>query len=212
MSIRLSPCALPPVALIANGFATQPIQSTVCVAVEAGVRWVHLRDHKACAAEFNEAAHAWAQQLRTIAPSVQLTVNTRRNVADRLGTGLHVGWRSPPPETLSRPPRPLGYSAHHIVEVPAARRRTVSYLTYSPIFPTQSKPGHPGVGCTALRRFVYQSGMPVYALGGITPERVAACRAAGAAGVAVASGILQAADPAEAAQAYQHAWADADES
>jgi thiamine-phosphate pyrophosphorylase len=106
-------------------------------------------------------------------------------------------------------PHPLGYSAHHMLELSPARRRAVDYVTYSPIFPTSSKPGHPGTGVDALRRFSRQAGVPVLALGGLTPERVASCRRAGAAGIAVLSGIMHADDPTRAAQAYAQAWKEA---
>lgn len=60
----------------------------------------------------------------------------------------------------------------------------------------------------ALRSFCQTAEpVPVFALGGITPERVAPCRTAGAHGVAVLSGILNATTPNAAARAYLRALA-----
>ena len=211
-ALRATQTALPdpPIALIANGFATQPVTEAVLAAVKAGVRWVHLRDHEAAPERFHRKAEALAARVRSVHPTTTLTVNTRLRTARMLGAGLHTGWRGPRPEAIAAPiPRPLGYSAHHMLELPPVRRRVVDYVTYSPIFPTSSKPGHPGTGGDALRRFGRQAGVPVLALGGLTPERVASCRRAGAAGIAVLSGIVHADDPALAAQAYLQAWSEA---
>jgi len=197
----------PPVTLIANGFATQPVITSVQAAVGVGIRWVHLRDHEAEPERFRQAALALADRIWDEHPEVTCTVNTRLDVARALGGGLHTGWRGPRPETIAAPvPCPLGYSVHHLLELPAPRRRAVDYVTYSPVFPTSSKPGHPGMGTAALRQFCAQVGLPVVALGGITPERVAGCYQAGARGVAVLSGILHAQDPGTAAAAYLNAW------
>lgn len=197
----------PPVALIANGFATQPVIESVEAAVRAGIRWVHLRDHDATSEQVQQAAPAWAEHIWNEHPEVTLTVNTRLEMARALGSGLHTGWRGPRPETIAAPvPCPLGYSVHHLLELPAPRRRAVDYVTYSPVFPTSSKSGHPGTGIAALHQFCMQAGLPVLALGGITPERVAACYQAGVRGVAVLSGILHAQDPDSAAAAYLNAW------
>ncbi|PEN05068.1 thiamine phosphate synthase [Longimonas halophila] len=211
-ALRATQTALPrpPIALIANGFATQLVIEAVLAAVKAGLRWVHLRDHEAAPERFQCEAKALAARVRSVHPATTLTVNTRLRTARTLGAGLHTGWRGPRPEAIAAPiPRPLGYSAHHVLELPPARRRVVDYVTYSPIFPTSSKPGHPGTGVDALRRFGRQAGVPVLALGGLTPERVAPCRRAGAAGIAVLSGIVHADNPTQAARAYQQAWKEA---
>lgn len=197
----------PPIALIANGCATQPVATSVQAAVEAGIRWVHLRDHEAEPERFQQDAQALVCRVQAVQPSVTFTVNTRLEVARMLNAGLHTGWRGPRPEAVTAPvPHPLGYSVHHLLELPAPRWRAVDYVTYSPVFPTSSKPGHPGTGTAALRRFCAQAGLPVVALGGITPERVAGCYQAGVRGVAVLSGILHAHDPGTAAAAYLNAW------
>lgn len=200
----------PPITLLANKFATgrtTEVADRVHAAVEAGIAWVHLRDHDAPPDVFARAAHTLVNRLRALRRPPTITVNTRYATARSLPCGLHTGWRGPRPETITAPvPRPLGYSVHHLIELPAPRRHAVDYVTYSPVFPTSSKPGHPGTGTAALRRFVEQVRVPVLALGGITPNRVASCREAGAHGVAVLSGIMQADTPAVAAARYIEAW------
>jgi thiamine-phosphate pyrophosphorylase len=72
-----------------------------------------------------------------------------------------------------------------------------------PVFATGSKPGHPGAGVETLGHLVTAlAPTPVYAIGGLTPERVAPVLGAGAHGVAVRSAILFARDPRHAARAF----------
>jgi thiamine-phosphate pyrophosphorylase len=105
-----------------------------------------------------------------------------------------------------RPDALLSYAAHTSEEAQRAVEQGADAVLFSPIFPTASKPGHAGVGLDALAACC--TAMPtalVFALGGITPERVAACCEAGAYGVAILSGILHADDPAAAALRYTEA-------
>jgi hypothetical protein len=80
---------------------------------------------------------------------------------------------------------PFGASAHGIEEGMVAARLGAGYVTFSPIFPTSSKPGHPGVGLAALRDFCAAVPLPVFALGGIDIANAADCIDAGARGIAM---------------------------
>ena len=74
------------------------------------------------------------------------------------------------------------------------------------MFATGSKPGHPGAGLATLGRLSrLVAPIPVYAIGGLTPARVASVVSAGAYGVAVRSAILGAPDPERAAHAFTEA-------
>ncbi len=60
----------------------------------------------------------------------------------------------------------------------------------SPIFPSPSKPGYgPPLGPDVFRAAA--GVLPLYALGGVTPENAPACLEAGAAGVAVMGEIMR---------------------
>jgi len=60
-----------------------------------------------------------------------------------------------------------------------------------------------GAGIDSLAQVVEAvADVPIFALGGVTPERVRPCLEAGAHGVAVLSGVFGEADPAEAARRY----------
>lgn len=195
--------------LIADRFTEECMAARAAQAVEGGVRWVHLRDQEADAVAFRAAARRIATRLRAAAPDVLLSVNTRLGVAQEVGAGLHLGARGP---TVAAARRALGaealigFSAHSLGEAQAAAEAGADYLFFSPVFPTTSKPGHPGAGRAALRKLCAAVPVPVFALGGITPARAGPCLDAGAQGVAVLSGLLHAEDPTAAAQAYADAF------
>ena len=199
----------PRLALIADGFTAASRADRAVAAVRAGVRWVHLRDHQAGTETFETAAHDLAARLRTEAEDVTITVNTRLGVAEALGAGLHLGWRGPSVEDARDHLGPdvlLGYSAHDEIGLGGDRASNVDYYFFSPVYPTSSKPDQPPAGIAALRSFCQTAApAPTFALGGITPERVPACREAGAEGVAVLSGIMEADVPVAATRAYLRA-------
>jgi thiamine-phosphate pyrophosphorylase len=99
----------------------------------------------------------------------------------------------------------VGASVHSAEAAARAAGAGAGFLLFGPVFDPGSKPGT-GVGLQALARFVAHAPLPVLAVGGITPGRVAGCRAAGAAGVAVVSGVLAARDRAAAVDEYRAAW------
>ncbi|MBS3939837.1 MAG: thiamine phosphate synthase [Actinobacteria bacterium] len=93
----------------------------------------------------------------------------------------------------------VGRSCHDDAEVAAAVREQADLLLVSPVAPTASKPGHgPALGPERFRRLVgCAAGVPVLALGGVTPENASRWRDAGAHGVAVMGGVMAAPDPAD---------------
>ncbi len=197
--------SLPRLILVANGFTGEAVQRRAVEAVQVGRLWLHLRDHAASAEAFAQEAEALIERVRAVRPETLVSVNTRAEVARALGVGLHVGTRGPTPAEARRehPDILLSYSAHTDSEAAAAAGHGADAVLFSPIFPTGSKPGHEGVGLGALAACCAAvPEVPVFALGGITPERAAACRAAGAYGVAVLSGILRSPDPAAATARY----------
>ncbi len=196
---------LPRLVLVADGFTEAAVQRRAVEAVRAARLWLHLRDHDAPDEAFAREAASLAERVRAARPGTPVSVNTRAEVARRLGLGLHVGVRGPA-VTEARRQRPealLSYSAHTPGEAAAAAEQGADAVFFSPVFPTGSKPGHPGVGLGALAACCRAvPGTPVFALGGVTPERARACREAGAYGVAVVSGLLRAERPADAAARY----------
>ncbi|MEG9226682.1 thiamine phosphate synthase [Aeromicrobium sp. Sec7.5] len=88
--------------------------------------------------------------------------------------------------------RPFGQSCHDRAEVASAAGRGAGWVTLSPFAATASKPGY---GPPLPEQAYAGHGLPVYALGGITPDNASSALAAGAHGVAVMGEVMRAADP-----------------
>lgn len=97
---------------------------------------------------------------------------------------------------LTRRYKLIGRSCHDPAEVRAAAAGGAAYVTLSPFAPSASKPGYgPPLAVGALAEAA-ATGIPVFALGGITPDNAAEAVRAGANGVAVMGEVMRAADPA----------------
>lgn len=90
---------------------------------------------------------------------------------------------------------PWGRSCHAAAEVHLAAAAGASWVTLSPFAATESKPGHAAIAREEFRAAA-AAGVPVYALGGITPDNAADAIGAGADGLAVMGSVMRAADPA----------------
>jgi thiamine-phosphate diphosphorylase len=169
--------------------ARRPLPDIVAAAVDGGARVVVLRERDlACGDRAALAARLYA---------VLVPVGGRLLLAGSTAgpDGQHLAAADPWPAW----PRGLvGRSCHDETELAAAAAEGAAYATVSPVFATTSKPGYgPPLGLSRLAQLCAGAGLPVYALGGIeTAEQAAACREAGAAGVAVMGAVMRAADPA----------------
>jgi thiamine-phosphate pyrophosphorylase len=142
---------------------------------------------------------------------VPILVNDRVDIALAAGAaGAHLGWEDPPLEAL-RPHVPAGFllgisvgSRDEAARAPA----TADYWSVGPCFatPTKADAGPPlgPEGFAALAKLAPE-GTPVIGIGGITAANAGAIVGAGAAGVAVISGVLGAADPEESARRIRNA-------
>lgn len=80
--------------------------------------------------------------------------------------------------------RLIGRSVHSRENAVAAEEDGADYVIYGPVWPSASHPDVVPVGVGALAEVAHAVRIPVLAIGGITEERVAECRQAGAAGYA----------------------------
>lgn len=89
----------------------------------------------------------------------------------------------------------IGASVHSLEEAIEAEKAGASYITAGHIFETDCKPSLPPRGLTFLREVRKEVHIPVYAIGGITPENTDEAVNAGAEGVCIMSGLMQCKDP-----------------
>jgi thiamine-phosphate pyrophosphorylase len=80
--------------------------------------------------------------------------------------------------------RLVGRSVHSLEGAAAAENEGADYVIYGPVWPSASHPGVAPVGIEALANVARSVRIPVLAIGGVTPERIADCHRAGAAGYA----------------------------
>jgi thiamine-phosphate pyrophosphorylase len=149
-----------------------------------------------------------ARELRVVTrdAGAALWINGSLNVALAAGAdGVHLGAGVLAPDEVARlaPDLAVAVSTHARADVEAARLApNVAFAVFGPIWDTPSKrPYGEPVGLEGLRDAA-TIGLPLLALGGVTPERAAACRAAGAAGVACIRAVGEAPDPAAAVRAF----------
>lgn len=90
----------------------------------------------------------------------------------------------------------LGVSIHAPEEAIRAEALGADYVTAGHVFATDCKRGLPGRGLDFLRETCRAVRIPVYAIGGIAAENLAAVRDAGAAGACLMSGLMVCPDPA----------------
>ncbi len=174
------------------------LDDCIARAIAAGVDWVQIREKDLPTRRLlavTEAAVQFAHQQG----STRVVVNDRLDVALAAHAhGVHLGTRSMPVEVVRKlAPREflVGVSCHSLAEAQAAESAGADYLLLGPIFSTPSKLQYgPPLGLATLRRITSEVSIPVIALGGISADRVIACRENGAAGIA-AIRLFQEADP-----------------
>lgn len=92
--------------------------------------------------------------------------------------------------------RVIGVSCHSPEEALTAEKHGATYISAGHIFDTDCKKGVPGRGLAFLEEVCKAVAIPVYAIGGISPENIETVRNAGAAGACIMSGLMQCEDPA----------------
>jgi thiamine-phosphate pyrophosphorylase len=176
--------------------ARLPLIEVARAAFNGGCRWFSLREKDLPAAE----RRALLAELVALGEGYGATVTVHDDIDAAIATGaggLHLPGGSDPAATRARlPGRLIGASAHSPAEAAALIAAGADYVTVSPVFLTESKPGYgPALGLDGLAAAVAAARGPVIAFAGITPANAAACIEAGAAGIAVMGEIMRAADP-----------------
>jgi thiamine-phosphate pyrophosphorylase len=194
------PLPAPPVLLITDRRqAQQPLAEVVAAALEAGCRWVSVREKDLAAPQQVALAREIVGVAEPFAACVLLHGDPRLAAeAGCAGVHLPADGDVKAARTLLRPGAWVSISTHGIEEALAAADAGADAVTLSPIFASASKPGYgPALGLERLSEVAARSPILVIALGGIEDaEHVRACLAAGAAAVAVMGAPMRAADPA----------------
>lgn len=170
-AVRADP--LPRLMVILDASSPRSVPEVAAGAAAHGARGFVLRARELPPREQAELAAA----LRAVLPPGCLLIQ-----AGGSGPAVHLASAAAFPH-----PRPalVGRSCHHAADLDRALNEKCDYVFVSPVYETPSKPGYgPPLGPVGLAALC-PPGLPVYALGGVRPDRVAECRRAGAFGVAV---------------------------
>ncbi|NII40158.1 thiamine-phosphate diphosphorylase [Curtobacterium flaccumfaciens] len=192
------------------------VLGVVQAAVGAGVRIVQVRDKTASARDLLALTAAVADAVGDRALVVvddRLDVALAARHAGHRVAGVHLG-QSDVPASAARallgPDAHVGVTANttrHLVEVAMSPTGSVDLLGVGVVHPTSTKPDHPpALGVAGFGRLAATTTVPCVGIGGVTLDDVGPLRRAGAAGVAVVSGICAAPDPGAAAAAFVAAW------
>ena len=90
----------------------------------------------------------------------------------------------------------IGASCHSVEDAQEAENLGADYITAGHVFATDCKKGLPPRGIEFLRSVCDSVSIPVYAIGGISPDNIDLVRQCGAAGACVMSGFMKCSDPA----------------
>lgn len=177
----------------------------VATACACGVRAVQYRNKQVTAL----TAYERSRELRAITRkySTRFFVNERVDIAMVTGAdGVHCPETGFPPKVARRllgDNAVVGVSVHSVEAALRAQTDGADFVFFGPIFETPSKPDTPPQGTDKLRDVWETIDIPVFAIGGVTPEKVQQCLDAGAEGVAVISAISRQSDLAAAVGAFQ---------
>jgi thiamine-phosphate pyrophosphorylase len=188
----------PPLLVISDRRQAQQrcLVEVAAAAFSGGCRWFSVREKDLPAEERCALLKALVQTGHKYGALVTVHEDVQAVIAAG-ADGVHLPGGTEPAAVRARLPAALiGASAHCETEAAALLHAGADYVTVSPVFLTLSKPGYgPAIGPDGLARIVAATHGPVLALGGITAENAALCRAAGASGIAVMGEVMRAAHP-----------------
>lgn len=183
----------------------QTLYTAVKAALQGGVKAVQLREKDLSADELLPLA----KRLRVLTTShgARLFINDNLDIALKVkADGVHLGEHSLSAAAARQrlgADYLIGVSTHSKKDILLAAEQGADFVTFGPVYATPSKAAYGAPqGLAALAEVCKASRLPVFALGGITPEKVTDVYAAGASGIALISAIIAHPTPRTAAQDF----------
>ena len=153
-------------------------------ALAAGLRMVMVREREMAATQLLSFATEVAKRCQ--AAGAQVVINGSIDLARACGAdGVHL----PARELMVAEQRsdiPLcGASCHDDVELAHAARLALDYVVLGPVLSTPSHPQHRPMGWSHFSELIRNFPLPVYAIGGMSEERLESAWQSGAHGIAM---------------------------
>lgn len=186
----LSALNLPPVYAIthADKYGVAGFMPRLTAALERGVQLIQVRERNMTPEQLTHFARRVVVQARRY--GARVLINGDIATAQRAGAdGVHLT-----SSQLMRLNAPLvsGFwaaSCHNAAELERAAALHANFAVLSPVLPTASHPGEPGLGWERFKNMTLNFPLPVYALGGMKLEELDTAIHHNAHGVALLSGI-----------------------
>lgn len=181
--------ALPPLYAItdAGKYGVAGFMQRLHGALQQGVRLIQVRERDMSQEQREKFARSVVEAARPYAARV--LVNGDVALAQRTGAdGVHL--QAAQLLRLTAPPACdlWAASCHDAVELARAVELRASFAVLSQVLPSAAHSGVPGMGWETFRTLTRRCPLPVYALGGMTRERLETAMRYGAHGVALLSG------------------------
>ena len=160
-------------------------QQNLDAALKRGIRLIQLRLPLWSATQVR--ALAARLQERAVQREACLLLNGDIDGARSLGTGIGVHLKSSQLTFAERPlpwTQTVGVSCHDALQLDHAVRLGADFATLSPVAMTASHPGQASLGWSCFQDLAEATALPVYALGGVTPEQADEARNHSGQGVA----------------------------
>lgn len=187
--------------------APRALEEVVAEACDAGVRAVQLREKDIHERDVPDMVGRLRNIIRPSGARLILNHHARFKETP-LVDGFHFADGTEMPADLRErfPSALIGVSTHSRDSAAAAEDAGADFVTFGPVYETPSKLSFgPPQGVDKLVSVAAATTIPVFAVGGITPERAAECLAAGAHGVAVIRAIMEATDVAARVHEFENA-------
>jgi len=181
--------------------ARLPLPELAARAIQGGVDVVQVREKDLSTSELLSLC---SSVLDAIGDPSRLMVNGSPSVSTSLGIGLHVP-ESKIEAIRIRPSELTLCSRAFHAESTVSDLTAFNFAIVGHVFETGGKAGRPPLGLDRLRIIAQGLPIPVLAIGGMTPERVASVLSTGAKGVAVLSAINESFEPENVAASFEKA-------
>jgi len=184
----------------------RPLAAVIEEALKAGVKAIQLREKDLPIRALLQLAYELRKLTR--AYGARLLINDRIDLCLAVeADGLHLRADGLPVDrvrSLVGPGKLIGVSTHSVQEAHQAQRRGADFIVLGPIYSTSSKVSYgPPLGPSILRAARRDEvTLPIFAIGGVTVQRIQEIRSAGADGAAVISAISASEDVRQTAQDF----------
>ena len=189
---------LPPLYLVSDSsrFGMEGFLRCLERILAAGARLIQLREPQLSEQQFRSLAKQVVRLCHR--HGAQVLLNAPAEFVVECGAdGVHLNSRRL--EQCATRPLDRNYwvavSCHDTAQIERARQIGADFIVLSPVLPTRTHPHAMTLGWDRFAALCAVAGLPVYALGGMGVESLGSARQAGAQGIAILSGVWDAAEP-----------------